>query len=120
MLILVVDQTPNINKKPISSNIIHQCRELFHGVQSCRCCTTPDHDPTITSQPIGFDTDPFDRSGTIAWWHQWDSNHTSSPGEKSGTLILGDQVGHPCVYATLPCYLIRDTLLLRELFQFIC
>jgi hypothetical protein len=71
---------------------------------------------SITSQPIGFDPDPFDHSGTIAWRHQWDSNHTFSPGEKPGALILADQDGHTCVYATLPYYLIRDTTLHRGLY----
>ena len=68
---------------------------------------------SITSQPIGFDPDPFVHSGTIAWRHQWDSNHTSSPGEKPDALILADQNSHAVVYATLPYYLIRDTLLLK-------
>ena len=71
------------------------------------------NDPTITSQPIGSYTDPFVQLGHYSLQHQWDSNHTSSPGEKPGALILADQNGHACVYATLPYYLIRDTTLHR-------
>ena len=108
MLITVADQTPNIDNHkylPTLFTSVVDCFMVFKSYHRER----PDN-YISTYRLLHRSLCPL---GHYSLQHQWDSNHTSSPGEKPGALILADQDGHTCVYATLPYYLIRDTTLHR-------
>jgi hypothetical protein len=72
---------------------------------------------TITSQPIGSDTDPFVHSGTIACSISGTRTTHLLRVKSHGALILGDQVGHPmCIcYSAMLSH--KRHPLLRELFS---
>ena len=80
MVIFEADRTPNINNHKYLPT-------LFTSVVNCFMVFKVAHrnDPTITSQPIGSDTDPFVHSGTIA---------CSISGTRTTHLLQGKNLAH--------------------------
>ena len=89
MLITVADQTPNIDNHkylPTLFTSVVNCFMVFKVAHRER----PDN-YISTYRLLHRSLCPL---GHYSLQHQWDSNHTSSPGEKPGALILADQNGH--------------------------